>query len=121
MKLSLVAACAAACLLAGCYTTGMESNHWHSNSVGPRIAYHFFGYDRTMDGDYSNRFGDDMSSIGLTLRRHFLNDDPENPLISQPPKKPYRPQPPTVEFELANKHVAPVNPPPPEPAPTTKG
>jgi hypothetical protein len=103
MKLTLFAVVAATAVFAGCQTPGLEENHWHVASVGPRIAYHFFGYDETMDGGYDNRFHQDMSSIGLTLRRHFLNDDPYNPLVPQPPQKPYRPQPPNVEFEIANK------------------
>ena len=102
MKLTLLAAALAASVFAGCQTPGMENNHWHVSSVGPRVAYHFFGYDQTMDGDYSNRLHADMSSIGLTVRRHLLNDDPYNPLVPHPPIKPFRPQPPSVEFEVAN-------------------
>jgi hypothetical protein len=103
MKLTLIAVAAATCLFAGCQTPGLEDNHWHVSSVGPDIAYYFFGYNETMDGSYGNRFGMDMSSIGLTFRRHVLNDNPYNPLEPEPAHAPYRPEPPNVEFEIANK------------------
>lgn len=73
-------------LASGCRSASTEErNHWNSDSVGPRVAYHLLGYPGTQTGEYEN-YRDfqwqEKQDINLTLRRHFLNRNPENP--SQP-------------------------------------
>ena len=95
---ALAAGAAALSVLAGCTSAAMESNHWHVDSVGPRISYHFFGYQPSEDGRYWDRLRYDGSSAWLTIRRHFLNDDPTNPLLPEAPHHAKRPDPPDVQF-----------------------
>lgn len=89
-------------LTSACTTPAYENNHWHFNSVGPRMTHQFFGYRQSRDGSYLNRVGQDTSDALLTLRRHFVNDNPSNPMLPQPARPPYRPQPPDVEFAVKN-------------------
>ncbi len=70
-------------LSSSCVTpTSNQSNHWRIESIGPRITYHFFGYDGTKDGsgwDYSKR---EANSFGKTIKRRLLNINPDNPLTN---------------------------------------
>jgi hypothetical protein len=70
------------------------------NSIAPRTSYHFLGYRADVDGDYLNRLCDDGCDFAVTLRRHLLNDNPENPRMPQPVPTPYLPQPPSAEFKV---------------------
>jgi hypothetical protein len=74
--------CALAALsLGACRTpTLQQSNHWRIDSIGPRVSYHFFGYVGERDGPVGGYEKRELKSIGLTLRRHLLNDNPSNPL-----------------------------------------
>lgn len=85
---------------ASCSSPAYENNHWHINSVPPRISYNFFGYRQSNDGPYLHKLGSDVSDMGRTLRRHLIGANPENPLLPQPQAKPYRPTPPAVEFQV---------------------
>ena len=84
MKLLFVSiAGLAAMSLSGCMTpTSAQSNHWRIESIGPRISYHFFGYDGTKDGSGWDFIKHEFSSVGKTLRRRLLNSNPDNPLTS---------------------------------------
>jgi len=85
-----------------CTTPAYENNHWHFNSVGPRVTHQFLGYRQSRDGAYLTKLESDLGEASLTLRRHFMNDNPQNPLMPQVARPPYRPQPPKVEFEVRN-------------------
>jgi hypothetical protein len=98
----LGAAALVALAAAGCTTPDYENNHWHINHVAPRIAYHFAGYRQSVDGPYIEKLGEDMEDVQLTLLRHLLNYNPENPLMPVPTPKPYQPVPPDVEFKVKN-------------------
>ena len=102
MKTSHLAAAAALALTSllttGCTTPSMERNHWEFDSVGPRVTHQFLGYQASEDGRYWERLRYDASGVGLTLRRHFLNDDPTNPMQPRSGKRTERPQPPNVTF-----------------------
>jgi hypothetical protein len=89
-------------LASSCSTPAYENNHWHINNVPPRISYHFAGYRQSVDGPYGDRLRNDGQEVWLTLQRHFLNYDPHNPLLPVPTPKPYRPEPPNVEFQVKN-------------------
>ncbi len=99
-RLSFGALALLAALTTACTTPAYENNHWHINSVGPRISYHFLGYTRTTDGDLDEKLWSDVDDVQLTVRRHFGNSNPENPFIPMPTQAPYRPTPPEVEFKV---------------------
>jgi hypothetical protein len=39
-----------------------------------------YNYREDRDGEFWAYQGRQMSSVGLTLQRHFLNENPDNPL-----------------------------------------
>ena len=83
MKTSLKwSALLVALLATGCKSTTSYYSHWSTKSLGPRISYQFAGYDPTKDGDYVDVLSRDGQSVGLTLQRHLLCNDPKNPLES---------------------------------------
>jgi hypothetical protein len=94
MKASLaVSACISALLAvlaAGCRSSGPHYNHWQSESIGPRLGYHFLGWEADEDGPYLEKLERDGANVWLTARRHFLNDNPENPLQHSEPVPPPR-------------------------------
>jgi hypothetical protein len=64
-------------------------NHWSLHSVGPRMSRAFLGYDSDRDGNsYLDFQWERKQDVNRTLRRHFLNDNPENPFRSGPPEEP---------------------------------
>jgi len=89
-------------LATGCTTPAYENNHWHINNIAPRISYHFAGYRQSEDGPYGHKLCNDTDDVLMTLRRHLIHNNPENPLTPVPTPAPYRPQPPQVEFEVKN-------------------
>ncbi len=54
-------------------------DHWSHQSVAPRIGRFFLGYDSQRDGTYRDFQHARKQSVELTLRRHFLNHNPDNP------------------------------------------
>ena len=106
MNAKTVLAIAAASALAGlssCTSTHeIQEDHWNLASVPGRISYHLTGYRGPEDGSMAHHIGQDMSSIGTTLARHFMNRNLENP--SQGTTKYVRhtaPKPPKVsDFEV---------------------
>ena len=84
MKLlpATLAGIALAALASSCVTpTANQSNHWRIESIGPRITYHFMGYDGTRDGTALDFGKSETRSVGKTLQRRLLNWNPDNPLI----------------------------------------
>ena len=70
----------AAALFTGCRTnTNPAMDHWNIASVKPRAAKHLLGYRADLDGSYRDFHVRQRQDINLTLRRHFLNNNPENP------------------------------------------
>jgi len=62
--------------------TVTPESHWSVESVFPRVVKHFTGYRADIDGNYRDFQWRKKKDINLTLRRHFLNNNPYNP--SQP-------------------------------------
>jgi hypothetical protein len=60
-------------------------DHWNFKSVPPRMARHILGYDAGRDGEYRDFQWQRKKDINLTLRRHILNDNPENPFQEYDP------------------------------------
>jgi hypothetical protein len=81
------------CAAAGCKTmAGTPESHWNIDSVPNRITTHFTGYRGPIDGNYREFQWRKKKSIDLTMRRHFLNNNPENPLeVADPSRTEVRP------------------------------
>lgn len=58
----------------------LYDSHWNTGSLRGRAQRAFLGYDADRDGSVLDHAQSNGESIALTLRRHFLNDNPENPL-----------------------------------------
>ena len=79
MKRALLVAALAA-LAASCQSTGQDINdHWNASSAAPRAARFFLGYDSEKDGEYRDFAWQRKQDINLTLRRHFMHHNPDNP------------------------------------------
>jgi hypothetical protein len=101
MKKSAAFVCAAlAALLSACVTQKAPTTHWSPDFVSEMVGYQFLGYQEEVEGQYSQQLKQDWNHIGLTLRRHLLNDNPTHPLQSGDKQVIARPQAPKVEFAL---------------------
>ncbi len=79
MQRSLLASVLALFTVA-CQGTGQQINdHWNADSIAPRMARFFLGYDSSRDGDWRDFTWENKQSINLTLRRHFFHHNPDNP------------------------------------------
>jgi len=79
MKRSLIASALALAAVA-CQGSGQQINdHWNAESISPRAARFFLGYDSSRDGNYRDFAWERKQEINLTLRRHLLNHNPDNP------------------------------------------
>ena len=56
-----------------------EHDHWTGYSVGPSLSRNILGYSAEQDGDYKDFAWRRKKNIELTLRRHFFNNNPDNP------------------------------------------
>ena len=82
----LLLALAAALGSTACLSSpGQEHNHWNVESVNPRLAYHFLGWREDLDGSYRQFQWEQKQGINLTMRRHFLNNNPFNPFQAHDP------------------------------------
>ncbi|HED66990.1 MAG TPA: hypothetical protein ENJ09_15720 [Planctomycetes bacterium] len=104
LRFTLGAGLLLAGLLSGCRSgAGDPSSHWNIDSVDNRIVKHFTGYRGPMDGSYLEYQDQKKRDIGKTLRRHFLNDNPDNPFEVDDPdryeaRSPYGPLPDPVHW-----------------------
>ncbi len=64
---------------------GAETNHWNIDSLNRRVAYHFLGYREDLDGLYRNHQWNQKQDINRSARRHFLNNNPDNPFQAADP------------------------------------
>lgn len=87
MKLKLLALFAGSALLTACASNEPAENHWNLQTLGPRMSKHFLGYRADIDGDYRTHQWKQKKDINLTLRRHFLNNNPENPFQAPDPNR----------------------------------
>lgn len=64
----------------GCQSSGKHMNdHWNTESVGPRVGRFFLGYNAQKDGEYRDFAYARKQDINMTLRRHLMNHNPDNP------------------------------------------
>lgn len=83
---SVVAGAALLALSTGCQSSARDiDDHWNFASVPPRVGRHLLGYDAARDGSYRDFQWERKKDINLTLRRYFLNDNPENPFQEYDP------------------------------------
>jgi hypothetical protein len=61
--------------------------HWGVGSVGQRISKHFTGYRPDVDESYIDYQYGKKKDINLTLRRHFANNNPDNPFQAEDPSR----------------------------------
>ncbi|MEW6072692.1 MAG: hypothetical protein AB1726_08900 [Planctomycetota bacterium] len=93
MKSKLSAGCLAAFglllfLAGGCQSApGYETSHWNIGSLPSRVAYRFFNYREDLDGTYREHQWREKQEINLTLRRHLLNNNPDNPFQPDDPSR----------------------------------
>jgi hypothetical protein len=81
MKLLLPPLAALPLALCACNATPNTSthDHWNARGVAPSMTKAFLGYDPEKDGRYIDYQYANKKSIYLTLDRHLLNHNPENP------------------------------------------
>jgi hypothetical protein len=85
-QLSLAAVLLLGLASTGCQASaGQQSNHWNIESIGPRLAYHGLGYRSDLSESYRDHQWQNKQDINLTLRRHFLNHNPNNPFQADDP------------------------------------
>jgi len=85
----LVAALTAPLLASGC-KSGLptdQSDHWTIDSVPSRMAQHFTGYRRDRHGSFIDYQYSKKKDIDATLRKHFLNNSPDNPFEPDDPSR----------------------------------
>lgn len=73
---------AATLLATACQSGGPTTRNnalWKPDSLKYRIGKHFFGYRPDVDGRYIDYQYQKKQDINLTLRRHFLNSNPDSP------------------------------------------
>jgi len=76
-------------LFAACKTgvPSVEGEHWVVDSVPMRMVHRFTGYRPDLDGSYIDFQYRKKKSINNTLRRHFLNNSPDNPFEASDPSQ----------------------------------
>lgn len=58
-------------------------DHWNLRGVGPSFTRAALGFDAEKDGKYIDYQYQKKKSIYLTLKRHMLNENPENPFQAE--------------------------------------
>ncbi|MFT5286085.1 MAG: hypothetical protein ACI8TQ_002253 [Planctomycetota bacterium] len=100
--LRFLAAAVSLVFFASCHTTDPSYNHWNMTGLAPRMAYHFLSYDTNKGIPYYEHAMEQRNSINMTLRRHLLNDNPENPFqrknVWLPNRQRFSPLPNPVNF-----------------------
>lgn len=94
--------------LSGCAASHeIQEDHWNLASVPGRVTYHLTGYEGPEDGSLTGFIIADVSSIGHTLTRHFLNHNSENPNQGKTRYQLHRaPRPPREsEFRVENERA----------------
>lgn len=65
--------------------TPTTPDHWNVDGVPTRIFRHLTGYRADLHGSFPDYQYEKKKDINLTLRRHFLNNNPHNPLQPDDP------------------------------------
>lgn len=110
------AALALAAATSGCNATPLlqtdpqvQGSHWNIDSLDTRVVKQFTGYKGAVDGKYWSEYRrKQIAARRLTLRRHFLNNNPYNPFEPEDPsitrpKRDFDDPPPVRKFRVKNK------------------
>ena len=62
------------------WQTKRSSSHWNAGSAGESTSLAFLGANSGTNEDIATHTRNNSGDIALTLRRHLLNDNPDNPL-----------------------------------------
>ena len=87
----------------------VPDSHWNIDSLDQRIIKQFTGYKGAVDGKYWTEYRrKQVSARRLTLRRHFLNNNPYNPFEPEDPNitrpdKDFDDPPPVRKFKVKNR------------------
>ncbi len=84
LRLALLPVCLAA---VACRSGHLTDNHWNADGVPERVVKHFTGYRQDVSGSYVQHQWRKKMDIDLTLRRHFLNNNPDNPYQPDDPSQ----------------------------------
>ncbi len=78
---TLSVACLVTALFSACNAdpNTNATDHWNAAYIAPRFQRAALGYDAERDGRYVDYQYANKKSIYLTMKRHFLNQNPENP------------------------------------------
>jgi len=98
MKHLTLACLVSALALSSCTTTHQAHNHWHIDSIGPRMGQMFLGHESRDGVELVNQVGGDVSSMSETLKRHLMHDNSGNPLLPHSSKPSPKPELPDREF-----------------------
>ena len=80
MRLHLLLGAGTLLGLAACQAQAKhQREHWTAYYMGPSMSRHFLTYNAETDGKYPDFLWRQTNNIGLTLRRHFFNNNPDNP------------------------------------------
>lgn len=91
--MKLLVPVAALAFLASCASQApYVRSHWSERSIGPRVSRAFLSYDPEMDGSYRDFQWRKKRDINMTISRHLLNHNPENPFQAPMPEF-YEPRP----------------------------
>lgn len=95
VSLATVSLVVAAGAFSGCNANPDTSSHdhWTMRGLAPRFQRSVLGYDAEKNGRYVDYQYANKKSIYLTMKRHFLNENPENPFQAEDEDF-YKPRPP---------------------------
>ena len=83
---ALVAVVALLPAAVSCTSPSPWGGHWNADSLGPRLSKSFLGYrDDLAWASYREFQWQEKRDINMTLRRHFLNNNPDNPFQPDDP------------------------------------
>ena len=72
---------ASALVLGACASSNPDyTSHWNAGYAGESAEHTFTGFDSEVDDSRYQHASDGAASIALTIRRHVMNDNPNNPL-----------------------------------------
>ncbi len=88
IRFSLAALLALSCFSCNFTTSGQAiDDHWNARSIAPRILRYATDYDAQQDGSYRDFQYNRKQELELTLRRQFLNHNPDNPYHDEVPSR----------------------------------
>jgi hypothetical protein len=78
--IALLSAATSALLFSSCVSSPSKADdHWSNESIAPRVARVMLGYDPDQYDSYRDYAWENKLAISLTLQRHLLCWNPENP------------------------------------------